>query len=125
MLDLSRYEGHTPGPWKLGRRGRWRQHIDGNNWYSLAKVVVFMKGPTGPEEMYEGIANARLIADAPALLAEVKALRAFVEAWDAAWGYESGEQYCIGLEDYEAIGKARERIGEIRAALKKALGEQP
>lgn len=89
LLDLSRYEGHTPEPWAVGetRKNRgsireWHEtliHVsslsaqgrpDGN---CLATVVL--GGPGATSYRREDVeANARLIADAPALLVEVKRL---------------------------------------------------
>ena len=58
-LDLSRYEGHTPGPWE------WRNNLPSN-------------------ATKEDLATKALMADAPLLLAEVKRLRAeLVQARDA------------------------------------------
>lgn len=66
MLDLTQFEGHTPGPW----------------WYDDYGTYIFTKGKnqmvgetrgTGanlPQEI-----NGRLLASAPELLAEVKRLR--------------------------------------------------
>jgi hypothetical protein len=53
-LDLSRYEGHTPGPWE------WRNNLPSN-------------------ATKEDLATKALMADAPLLLAEVKRLRAEIQ----------------------------------------------
>jgi hypothetical protein len=68
----------TPGPWQVDRtEDRWRAQIDGGTagrqWLSLARVVVRMEGSTSDHS--EGLANARLIAAAPDLAAEVLRLR--------------------------------------------------
>ena len=66
--------GHTPGPWAFGKSGKSTQHIDGGlghrgqNWFGLAKVYVVVCG----EPSATGLANARLIAAAPELLAELR-----------------------------------------------------
>ena len=67
MLDLSKYEGHTPGPWiKSG----WR--VLGAEAEVVADPATFRQPLVSDVALH---ANARLIADAPALLAELKALR--------------------------------------------------
>jgi hypothetical protein len=72
-------EAATPGPWTFDRTDDpWRGSIDGasgtdRSWGMLAKVVVRMEGDVG--DLPEGIANARLIAAAPDLAAEVLRLR--------------------------------------------------
>ena len=72
MLNLTEFNGHAPGPWKIlsyslndqdilvcGKIGDWVCELKNNK----GKIT---------EEMQ---VNARLIAAAPDLLAEVKALR--------------------------------------------------
>ena len=87
MIDLTQFEGHTPGPWYV-RDAELRR--------SVAPVVCTKHSPIpgAPEDerevsrvLYyigsedrEVRPNARLIAAAPDLLAEVKRLRALVES---------------------------------------------
>lgn len=68
-LDLTRYEGHTPGPWSV-----YDQGVDDGPEYGAHIQSA--------DPMYDWVvqditnrADARLIADAPLLLAEVKRLR--------------------------------------------------
>jgi len=61
MIDYSRYEGHTPGPWDA-LSCLWDD--DGN-------VAYILKG-----ERRGNIFTAKLISDAPLLLAECKRLEA-------------------------------------------------
>ena len=77
-LDLSKYEGHTPGPWNVnnttlsGAVVRW--HITGKqhgSCYPICEHVIEEK-PEPPEQL----TNALLIADAPQLLAELREARA-------------------------------------------------
>tara|TARA_R110002110_G_scaffold406153_1_gene625803 strand:+ start:291 stop:632 length:342 start_codon:yes stop_codon:yes gene_type:complete len=69
MIDTDKYEGHTPAPWNI------RDDIvilGGHRGFDYIAQVGF-------DEDYNDIPqirkNARLIADAPKLLAEVKRLR--------------------------------------------------
>lgn len=70
-----KYKGHTPGPWK------WDfEDIDGD----YEAYTCLMKGDKavlepGIDAIYVEDANARLIADAPTLLAENKRLRDALE----------------------------------------------
>jgi hypothetical protein len=75
MIDTDEYEGHTKGPWEF-------KHIN-SNWYQCDKI-----GEIHMEDIAikEASANARLIADAPLLLAEVKRLRYIVDSIpDEVW----------------------------------------
>ena len=100
MIDTDKYEGHTPAPWKLDWSDTEAEinkgceiHIVSANKEVLEKftmnpsrtdgdaiydpyITSISCGPSyikGGEYITE--ANARLIADAPKLLAEVKRLR--------------------------------------------------
>lgn len=77
-LDLAQFEGHTEGPWLI---------YDGGTGFAIS-VGRLVTGPNGGiagypvcsmamahRETATGNANARLIAAAPTLLAEVKRLR--------------------------------------------------
>tara|TARA_R100000008_G_C3435137_1_gene91615 strand:+ start:49 stop:417 length:369 start_codon:yes stop_codon:yes gene_type:complete len=84
MIDTDKYEGHTEGPWELsgyfsnGWKIYWFDKEMSDNWDSIRDF--------GEEYRHEhfchdvGVvasteANAKLMADAPLLLAEVKRLR--------------------------------------------------
>lgn len=87
MLDLSQFEGHTPGPWGVEEDDSFADcefipvHAPyGNGTTPIAEVQPCLN------EDYDGFAftdaeraNARLIAAAPDLLAEVKRLRAMLQ----------------------------------------------
>ena len=65
MIDINKYEGHSPAPWK--NEGGDIYAVNGEH---IADTVLNM---VIPQE--EAHANTQLIADAPLLLAEVKRLR--------------------------------------------------
>ena len=83
-LDLTRYDGHTPEPWRAVRPevtpdGRWAvQQGVGTPRKWIAAVAPQPSDPVFPlsRETTEAAANARLIADAPKLLDECRRLRA-------------------------------------------------
>ena len=68
MTGTDKYEGHSPAPWL-----RDSNDVHTNDGLrSIADVVILGDG----DKLYrECVANARLIADAPLLLEEVKRLR--------------------------------------------------
>ena len=70
MIDTDKYEGHTEGEWCRESNDLWF-HRDGKD-IQIADILI--RGD-GDERYHEDMANARLIADAPLLLAEVKRLR--------------------------------------------------
>jgi len=72
MIDTDKYEGHTPGPllhgaWKLGHSGV-------SPFVHIGELTIHATNDY-LQEIDMGDANARLIADAPKLLTEVKRLR--------------------------------------------------
>ncbi len=75
-IDLEKYAGHTPGPWRLAKNRHTT--TDGRTWgwvtYGDASSVPGVNATWQYGETAH--ANCRLIADAPALLAEVVRLRA-------------------------------------------------
>jgi len=83
MIDTDKYEGHSKGPWELGRyfsgwKIYWFDKEMSDNWDSIRDFgeeyrhedFCFDVGVVASTE-----SNARLMADAPLLLAEVKRLR--------------------------------------------------
>ena len=73
MIDTDKYEGHTEGPWIMGKDGKYDRYIalepdddyyEGETWVGITN---------GERDLRES--DAQLIADAPLLLAEVKTLR--------------------------------------------------
>lgn len=79
----SKYEGHTPGPWKFdeGNHGSVFRPAFGllDSWDGSLGVHVCDSGSLGVRPEREVIANARLVADAPTLLKQRDALREAVE----------------------------------------------
>lgn len=72
--QTDKYAGHTPGPWNADYNAPghgWGKLIQGANGAAVAAAVELADG-SGP-------ANARLIADAPTLLAQRDALVAALE----------------------------------------------
>ena len=60
MIDTDKYEGHSEGEWKVGAR----------------KGAMIVRDSNGEEiAATNSYSNARIMADAPLLLAEVKRLR--------------------------------------------------
>ena len=92
MIDTDKYEGHTPVPWKASHDVLEYGHIVNNTGWRVyvgehEKRAEICNHTFDHDELSE--ANARLIADAPLLLAEVKRLREEVyslkRANDTAW----------------------------------------
>lgn len=63
-------DGATPGPWAWDDRRGWA-YLSGGGWIQFARVAVEVDDKPNAE----GQANARLIAAAPSLAAEVLRLR--------------------------------------------------
>lgn len=78
--DEKRVYPHTPGPWRVseGRHNKNWALISAPRWEDFARVVIRMDGDE--MDFATGVANARLIAAAPDLLAACKAL--MPEGWD-------------------------------------------
>ena len=81
MIDIDKYEGHTPAPWELMRSGPLRDDApkDLENWWVKLNEA---RAKTSSGEWMRNIGNsymteadAQLIADAPLLLEEVKRYR--------------------------------------------------
>ena len=102
MIDTDKYEGHTKGPWlnhnpddPLAHRhdqcdymvGTYEKDKNGNEHFKLiadwAGCVNCLPDANSIIAEKPDWANARLIADAPLLLAEVKRLREEVEQWES------------------------------------------
>ena len=82
LIDTDKYEGHTQGPWKASHDVVEYGHIVNNTGWRVyvgehEKRAEIQNYRFDHDELSE--ANARLIADAPLLLAEVKRLREAIE----------------------------------------------
>ena len=75
---------HTPGPWTIDRSGATynKPHIRANGWI-LAWLPDNSAGMVTPSAFSDARetdeANARLIAEAPAMLAELKSVIAYLQ----------------------------------------------
>lgn len=92
MIDVTRYEGHTPGPleanWKRKVGYYVRTAYDVPEHRAPLIVCRVREGLLAPSEKRTARANSRLFADAPDMLAEIVALRAERDALRAecdAW----------------------------------------
>ena len=109
---------HTPGPWRVGqgRDGFFNVWVMAGEKQLVADVIRAADAPsfqfcTGPADEDESIANARLVAAAPDLLAALirwRELRHLAES-------EGASGYVISVE-IEALTEA------VDAAIEKALG---
>lgn len=92
MIDTTRYAGHTDAPWGLVDRNTI-QSLSDERISSDQSDVCYLNEEAGSskEEWFASpdsfCANARLIADAPLLLAEVERLREQVRIAEWALSY--------------------------------------
>ena len=111
LIDLSAFEGHTEGPWAFRCGHLWAEHgcrpvvlqPDGIH-FRVGKRTDKMGGvmvPLTPEHP-----DARLIAAAPELLAEVEMLRSIV-LHDGPHLSPEQDRYMSGL--YEQATESRDR----------------
>jgi len=80
QIEENKYEGHTPAPWKASHDVLEYGHIVNDTGWRVyvgehEKRAEICNHTFAHDELSE--ANARLIADAPLLLAEVKELQAW------------------------------------------------
>jgi len=93
MIDTDKYEGHTEGPWES-----WSDYImkKGNSWQEpIAEMDFNFKE-----------ADAKLIAHAPLLLAEVKRLRKYAELVAVIEViYENNNSYELTWDEFNGMLK--------------------
>jgi hypothetical protein len=110
---------HTPGPWNIGMRSGANSNLiyayNGAEQHDDDSIcsVYGMYQHTEIENQKEGVglANARLIAAAPELLDELKAVEAHLHAYVEAIEWGGG-----------AASKSAERLASVRKAIAKAEG---
>ena len=103
---MSEYEGHTPGPWYVDNDGRiWRRppsdlYENGGGVAGDKPIAAADIGWYGDDvESYPLTANARLIADAPKLLAERDRLFEVLKEVQECSAYWSEYYVPIGIHD--------------------------
>ena len=130
MIDTDKYEGHTPGPWlnhspddPLAHRhdqcdymvGTYEKDKDGNEYFKLiadwAGCVSCLPDANHIIAEYPDWANARLIADAPLLLEEVKRLREVIDKEHPTFDWSS-RQTIANLE--AEVKRLRQVIWEMK-----------
>jgi len=98
---------HTPGPWHIEEHGIY---VKNRVWVSAdrVRVAVVDQEYIGGEPATLSIANARLIAAAPDLLAACKSVLVWFErwAWDedeppASWGWELKDELAAAIAKAE------------------------
>ena len=112
MIDTDKYEGHTPAPW------RFEYHPIGLNSVRIYALPKILEGITashrdwtemeitavnlgGHHNREEHNMNAKLIADAPLLFAEVKRLSEIEQEWLIMWAT---------LEELNLVADVRENM---------------
>ena len=117
MIDTDKYTGHTPAPWRA-HNDLYKNGIDENN---LGEVESFRLswGVTLSEERLDDyrenrighhvmhIADAKLIADAPDLLAEVKRLYEMMDVLASFYIVKNVEQGFTQREWVELVELAK------------------
>ena len=71
---MSKYEGHTPGPWTT--LGTSRHIFRESNGFAIGTTITY---PETPESKKADEANAKLIADAPLLAEQNAKMLAFIK----------------------------------------------
>lgn len=70
---------HTPGPWKREAFGIWHTNEKGENRRVACAEIDRGEGPYKPSDEGEVVANARLIAAAPELLAALRFVQKYAD----------------------------------------------
>lgn len=123
-MDVAKYEGHTPGPWrKLPEEVdkpyiRIRGTMLGGR-YKVANVLTPVYEGVPEREAKETRANAALIEDAPLLLAEVDRLQKLADAISRHCNDCANQRNKAQSE----LATERARYAELVAAAKAATDE--
>ena len=90
---------HTPGPWRMGKRA-YDRAIYGQQGAEVASMLDLFHTPA------ESLANARLIAAAPDLLAALRAVMACPDLSRNDWDHDT---MAVLRQSLAAIAKAEGR----------------
>ena len=104
---------HTPGPWRTSNK-RPRHVCDGRG-YKVADCLTTTKGASFEIALDVAVANATLIASAPAMYEALRRAQMFIKN-----GVEAGY---IQMPDADCPDPAHGTLPTIDAALSKARGE--
>lgn len=120
-IDLSQFDGATPGPWKCNFGNGTNLDGDVTVWGSDGDSVVAELGsdPSFPmaNPASEMVANARLIASAPVLVSEVKALQNTLQILAEKTARANAIQHSGGVIEPEDWSELYTLVNEARALL--------
>lgn len=119
-LDITKFEGHTPGPWWMNEQGTYVLEEEGCDGGAL--VICSLAAVGEPSERFT---NGRLIAAAPDLLAEVKRLREERDNLNFAIkiNHDENTQYVKHLEaEHDKLRQAATALAnELRIEMRMAI----
>ena len=111
MIDESKYEGHTPAPWKAMFN---HPQVEGScvvndedesnfGWTDGERIL----GPLWVGELTDDMPDTKLIADAPLLLAEVKRLTDIIADYRRFHTWVSEKHYEV-IEEWDYMEGVKE-----------------
>ena len=112
---------HTPGPWIITRFHHSPASIEARDTYGGALAKVYLTDPNTHRRTPEYLANARLIASAPELLASLERLVTLMNIVGDE-PFSNGVTDSTGSMD-QGIVIASKWLHEARAAIAKATGQ--
>ena len=101
MLDLTRYDGHTPGPWRWHGLESRAEIVSLNNAYHDDILKISDAWFDNPPDKKDAV----LLADAPELLAELKRLRRLLLTINKVLLFDT-----VYIPDYKDLDKAEALI---------------
>ena len=110
-IDLTKYEGHTEGPWRVeGELTEGDDNIgqSGDSTLSIHGDGLYIGEIGADYGIHETIANAQLMADSPKLLAEFKRLqKALAQTRECLWWCYDNERFGWDIDEqsWEVIGR--------------------